>query len=376
MARPNCERRDLLPLAACCAAMALPAAGCRKGPTQAAVDERPLVEVIQPIVADVPIVLPYTANIQAIFQEKAVPEVVSGFLTVVAVENGQFVHRGDLIASLDKSPYLQKLQEAQETLAKAQAEVRNHQLLVQRYGKMLAAKLIAAQDFDNQQMALDVAAAGLRRAEDALKLAKVYLDDCDIRAPFTGYASERLLDPGQYVSPQGPPVATLMRLDTLRVFVDVIETDIPRVQVGQAVSIKVDAYPERTFAGKVSFIEGAVHASTRTLRVEVDIGNEQELLKPGMYARVGLDVGTHRGAIVVPDLALARSAQGAAVFPVRDGKLARQPVNIVYDMGSFIEVSGLDLHEPIVVTGRDSAQLGEDVHAVPSHQSFDLQRAD
>jgi multidrug efflux system membrane fusion protein len=189
-------------------------AACHGATATATSDERPLVEVTRPIVVDLPIVLPYTANIQAIFQEKAVPEVVSGFLTSVDIENGQFVHKGDLIASIDKSPYLQKLQEAQETLEKAKAEVRNNQLLVQRYGKMLAAKLIAAQDFDNQQTALDVTEAGLRRAEDSLKLAKVYLEYCDIRAPFTGYASERLLDPGQYVSPEGPAVATLMKIDT------------------------------------------------------------------------------------------------------------------------------------------------------------------
>jgi RND family efflux transporter MFP subunit len=373
VARPNrrtLEIHGLLLLAA----LLLPNTACHGSAARAASDDRPVVEVTQPIVADLPIVLPYTANIQAIFQEKAVPEVVSGFLTSVDIENGQFVHKGDLIARIDKSPYLQKLQEAQETLEKAKAEVRNNQLLVQRFGKMFQAKLIAEQDFDNQKTALDVAQAGLRRAEDSLKLAQVYLDYCDIRAPFTGYASERLLDPGQYVSPEGPAVATLMKIDTLRIFVDVIETDIPRVQVGQAVSIKVDAYPERTFEGKVTFIEREVHASTRTMRIEVDIGNDQEFLKPGMYARVGINVGTHRAAIIVPDVALARSTQGSAVFPVRDGKMMRQDVHIVYDLGPFIEVSGLDPKEQIVVAGRDGAKLGEEVKAVPTATTFNLKQ--
>jgi membrane fusion protein, multidrug efflux system len=335
-------------------------------------EDVPTVEVIKPITADVPVILPYTANVQAIYQERAVPEMVSGFLTAVNVENGQFVHQGDVIASIDKSPYLQKLQEAQENLAKAKAEVRNHQLLVSRFGKMLGAKLIAQQDFDNEQTSLDVADAGLKRAEDALKLARVYLDYCDIRAPFTGYASERLLDPGTYVSPQSPPIAMLMKIDILRIFVDVIETDIPKIKTSERVRIKVDAYPERTFEGKVTFIEREVHAATRTMRVEVDIPNQGELLRPGMYARVGILVGTHPHAIVVPDLALAVSSQGAAVFPVRDGKLVRQEVHVVYDMGPYIEVSGLDPQQEIVVAGRDSAKLGEAVKAVPSHRTFDL----
>jgi RND family efflux transporter MFP subunit len=156
----------------------------------------------------------------------------------------------------------------------------------------------------------------------------------------------------------------------------VIEADIPKIQVGQPVSIKVDAYPERTFEGKVTYIERAVHASTRTMRIEVDIGNDGEFLKPGMYARVGIDVGAHRGAIVVPDVALARSALGSAVFSVRDGKLARQAVHVVYDMGTFIEVTGLDPKEQIIVAGRDSAKLGEDVKAVPTSTTFDLKQAD
>ncbi len=352
-------------------AVLLSAVGCH-GQEVKKGEELPTVQVTKPTVADVPVILPYTANIQAIFQEKAVPEMVSGFLTAVNVENGQFLHQGDVIATIDKSPYLQKLQEAQENLSKAKAEVRNNELLVQRYGKMLAAKLIAEQDFDNQQTALDVAQAGLKRAEDAMKLAKVYLDYCDVRAPFTGYASERLLDPGQYVSPQGPPIAALMKIDTLRVFADVIETDIPKIKVGQHVSIKVDAYPDQPFDGKVTYIEREVYAATRTMRVEVDIPNDRELLRPGMYARVGILVGTHPHAIVVPDLALAVSSQGAAVFPVRDGKMERQDVQIIYDMGPFIEVSGVNPDEQIVVAGRDSAKLGEPVQAVATNTTFDL----
>ncbi|MHB8418452.1 MAG: efflux RND transporter periplasmic adaptor subunit [Myxococcales bacterium] len=360
------------------AASALPVQGCHgaDGAEKPKDEDIPLVEVMKPIVADVPVILPYTADIQAIFQEKAVPEMVNGFLTAVNVENGQFVHKGDVIASIDKAPYLQKLQEAQENLAKAKAEVRNNQLLVERYGKMLQAKLIAQQDFDNQQTALDVTLAGLQRAQDAIKLAKVYLDYCDVRAPFTGYASERLLDPGQYVSPQGPAIAMLMKIDTLRIFVDVIETEIPEIKLGEQVSIHVDAYPDRTFLGKITYIEREVHPSTRTMRVEVDLANDQELLKPGMYARVGVLVGTHPHAVVVPDLALAVSTQGASVFPVRDGKMARQAVQIVYDMGRYIEVSGLNPEEQIVVAGRDSAKLGEAVKAVPTSMTFNLKQTD
>ncbi len=369
----NFPRRILpwLALASGAAVGVLP--GC-KGGTPEAQPEVPEVQVAKPIVANVPVILPYTANIQAIFQEKAVPEMVSGFLTAVNIENGQFVHKGDIIASIDKSPYEQKLLEAQESLAKARAEVRNNELLVERYGKMLQAKLVAQQDFDNQETALDVAKATLERAQDAIQLAHVYLDYCDIRAPFTGYASERLLDPGQYVSPQGPAIATIMKIDTLRVFVDVIESEIPEVKLGEDVSIHVDAYPDRTFQGKVTYIERQVHPETRTLRAEVDIANQNEFLKPGMYARVGVLVGTHPNAIVVPDLALARSNRGAFVFPVRDGRLARQQVHIVYDMGPYLEVTGIAPSEELVVAGRDVAKLGERVKSVPTLMKFDLSK--
>ncbi|MHB1845693.1 MAG: efflux RND transporter periplasmic adaptor subunit [Deltaproteobacteria bacterium] len=350
----------------------LAAIGCHGGEEAkgAEATEVPLVKVAKPIVTDVPIVLPYTANIQAIFQAKIVPEFVSGYLTSVNIEDGQFVRKGDLLAAIEKSPYVQQLQEADEKLAQAQAEVRNNKLLVQRYGQMLKAKLIAQQDFDNQETALEVAQARLKRAEDALQLSRVYLGYCDIRAPFTGYATNRLLDPGQYVSPQGPPIAVVMKLDTLRVFIDVVEHDIPLVKIGQDVAIHVDAYPTRTFHGKVTYIAQAVQPETRTMRLEADIPNVEEALRPGMYARVGIVVGNEKNAIVIPDLALAVSNQGAAVFPVRNGKMERQPVELGYDMGGFIVVKGLDANEELVIAGRDLAKLGEPVKSVPSELAY------
>ncbi|HUB09748.1 MAG TPA: efflux RND transporter periplasmic adaptor subunit [Myxococcales bacterium] len=356
-----------LSLAAC--------AGCRGasvGQADAAESDLPTVTVAKPIVSDIPVTLPYTANIQAIFQAKSVPEMVSGYLTAVNIEDGQVVHKGDVIASIDKAPYQQQLQEAEERLEQARAEVKNQKLLVERYGKMLAAKLIAEQDYDNQETALEVSQAKLKHAVDALALTKVYLDYCDIRAPFTGYATERLLDPGQYISPQGPAVATVMKIDMLRVFIDVVEKDIPRIKVGQDVTIKVDAYPDRIFHGKVTFLAQAVHPTTRTMRVEADIPNADEALRPGMYAQVGIIVGEDKGAVLVPDLALAVSAQGAAVFPVREGRLARQSVEIAYDLGSFVEVKGLDAGEQIVVAGRDLAKLGERVQVVPTKLELKL----
>ena len=370
------QRKKLLFAAPMVALVVASFAGCHgTSAAQArekAAEEPPLVQVTKPIVADIPVTLLYTANIQAVFQMKAVPEFVTGYLTSVNIEDGQFIHKGDILASIEKSPYIQQLQEAEEKHEQTKAEVRNHELLVQRYGQMLKAKLIAAQDFDNQETSLEVAQSRLKRSADAVELAKVYLSYCDIRAPFTGYATERLLDPGQYISPQGPAVATVMKIDTLRVFIDVVEQDIPLVKVAQDVTIKVDAYPDRIFHGKITYIAQAVQPDTRTMRIEADIPNKEELLRPGMYARVGVIVGEDKQAIVVPDLALSVSNRGAAVFPVRDGRLARQEVVLGYDMGKFIEVKGLDPNEELVIAGRDLAKLGERVKAVPAPIAFKL----
>ncbi len=352
--------------------------GCHGGEEAkgAETSEIPQVQVAKPVVADIPISLQYTANVQAIFQERAVPEDVSGYLTSVDFENGQFVQKGQILASIDKSPYIQKLEEAREQLAEASAEVHNHELLVERYGMMLKSKLIAQQDFDNQETALEVAQAKLKHARDQQNLAKVYLDFCDIRAPFTGYTTDRLLDPGQYISPQGPPVALVQKIDTLRVFIDVIEHDIPLVKIGQEVEIQVDAFPTRVFPGTVTYIAQAVAPDTRTMRLEADIPNKDGGLRSGMYANVRVVVGHIKGAILVPDTALATSTRGAAVFPVKDGRMERAPVELGYDLGRFVQVtSGLDPSQDIVIAGRDLVKLGERVKPVPTALHFSLSKA-
>lgn len=218
--------------------------------------------------------------------------------------------------------------------------------------------------FDTAKAAHDQALASARqlRADiesqsSALRLAQRELRDAVIRAPFDGYVAERLVSQGQFVQPQAP-VMRIVRLQPLKLTAEVPEKFAPWIETGREMAVKVDAFPQQVFAGKVVRIAPGVNLKSRAFAIEGEVPNPDGKLKPGTFARVQISTDRVERAITIPVAAVQSRYGTNRVFVVKDGQLAGREIVLGDRLGDRVEVSqGLDAGTMIVAS--DVEQLAD-----------------
>lgn len=153
-------------------------------------------------------------------------------------------------------------------------------------------------------------------------MAQKALADTVVRAPFTGVVGERFVSIGDYVN-RGTRVASVLRIDPLRVQLTVTEQDVAAVAVGRTVTFDVDAYPGESFTGEVRYVSPSVSVDTRTLIVEAVVPNRSGRLRPGFFATARIERKEPTPKIVIPVAALRTISGTTRVFVV-DGDRARE----------------------------------------------------
>jgi membrane fusion protein (multidrug efflux system) len=336
------------------------------GPLHQVSERKVSVQVIKPIVEDLDIKLKYPVNIQAIYQANILPTSVSGYLTEVDVDKGDYVKRGQRLATIDPSEEQEKVKQVDEAVSQAEANYKNADLTLRRYREMRKHDFISQQEVDNTELALEVARTNLEKARADLGAQSIRLKYTTLTAPFSGYITMRYLDPGALVTPTSTtPILTLMKIDTLRIQVNVAEQDTHYIRPHLKAEFAVDAFPGRVFHGEVTRFAHAVDPLSRTLLVEIDIPNPDLDLKPGMYGRLSLIVDRHHASILLPAEAILFQESGASVFTVDGGKARRVQIKTGYDGGDFLEItSGLTGTESVILSGQDLVTDGTPVESV------------
>jgi multidrug efflux pump subunit AcrA (membrane-fusion protein) len=161
--------------------------------------------------------------------------------------------------------------------------------------------------------------ARLRAAQSALHLARVELQHATVTVPMDGVVGRRHVDPGAYITTTNTPIVTIVAMDTLKIRMPVSERDIGSIRPELHAQIRVDAYGEDVFTGKVQRVSPLIDPTSRSGEVEISIANPDHRLKPGMFAKVALILEQRQEVVVIPRDALRLDAQGAAVFVVQDG---------------------------------------------------------
>ena len=218
--------------------------------------------------------------------------------------------------------------------------------------------------FDTAKAAHDQALASARqlRADieaqsSSLRLAQRELRDAVIRAPFDGYVAERLVSPGQYVQPQAP-VMRIVRLQPLKLTAEVPEKFAPWIETGRQMAVKVDAFPQQVFTGKVVRIAPGVNLKSRAFAIEGEVPNPDGKLKPGTFARVQITTDRVERAVTIPVAAVQSRYGTNRVFVVKDGQIAGREIVLGDRLGDRVEVSqGLEAGTPIVAA--DVEQLAD-----------------
>ena len=344
------------------------------------------VGIAPPIRADIDIRLAYTADISP-YQVVNIFSRVDGYIATLHVDKGDFVKTNQLLVEIDHTDYHHAVNQAKANLSAAKAKVaqqdavlRNAKLTFDRMQTLIKDQFVSQQDLDNAQVNLDAARAAqdslqaqVNQMEVALAQSERNLTYSYIRAPFAGYVAERNLDTGAYVSSATASTSTMSRgimslhdINTVRVLIEVVERDIPLVQVGQKAELRAEAYPDHVFEGTVTRIVQALNRATRTMTVEVDLPNGDRRLKGGMFARVEVLVGTHRQALQIPIDAVSRLEETQYVYVVRDGKARRVEVELGARSGNRIEITkGLTGNESVIVSGKDLVHDGRPVQTQP-----------
>lgn len=298
----------------------------------------PLVKVQTPVRESVTRTLQFTGDMVAI-RQASIYSKVDGNLEKVYVDIGSSVSTGQLLALIDTTLLYQQYQSAAAAFENARANyLRTKELSEQN--------LVARQDIDNADAALKV-------SKSAYDLALTRLGYAWITAPFSGFITKRFLDPGALVKESSSQLFMLMDLSAMKVIVNVLEKDIPLIKEGRLARVSVDAYPGREFSGVVKRYAQAVDLATRTMEVEVDIPNGDRILKPGMFARVTLDVDVRPNAITVPTQSLLSDDSGNYVFIVVQDTARRIPVSVGVEQDGRTEIlKGLLGTESVVTVGQ------------------------
>src|SRR5579863_5041142 len=224
----------------------------------------PLVQVKKPALEDFQQKLTYNGDVIPI-QQANIFSRVSGNIEKMYSDIGQYVHAGQLLAVVDSTMYAAQMRQNVGLLAQAKAAELNADAAYKRSKQLFDQKLIAQQDLDNAQAAFQTAQGQEEAQKAALENAQITLNYCKITAPFTGYITKRLLDPGVYVvvSPVGnSTLYTLQDMETVKIYIYVQERDVPIIDSIHEATVTLDAYKDKVFHGKVSKTSNSLDLAT------------------------------------------------------------------------------------------------------------------
>src|SRR6266508_4351864 len=231
---------------------------------------------------------------------------VPGRLQEIHFQEGQPIDKGAPLFTLDDSVYRAQLDDAAAKLRLAeQTNKRTSTLFTNKYATAQSA---------------DESASNLAVNTAAVELARVQLEKAHIAAPFSGIVGLRRVSVGEYIT-AGQALVNLEAIDPVKADFRVPEKFLPAIRVGQTIRIKVDAFPDDTFEGKVYAIDPRLDVAGRSLLVRAVVPNGDQRLRPGLFARVTVLLQLKEDALSVPEQAIVPQGDSQFVFKIVDGKV-------------------------------------------------------
>ncbi|MBK5203695.1 MAG: efflux RND transporter periplasmic adaptor subunit [Prolixibacteraceae bacterium] len=234
---------------------------------------------------------------------------VSGKIDKIYVDYNSIVKKGQLLARLDTMVLASKLKSSKASLDQAQADYEYQKSKYERYQKLIVKKLIAQTDFDEIKYNYKSSIANMEIAKASYETNKTDLGYAYIYSPIDGIVEERDVEEGETVASNfsAPTLFKIANdLTQMKIETDVDEADIGQVKINQRVEFNVDAYPDRTFSGKVTEVrlDANTEATVITYTVVINAPNPDKTLLPGMTANVVFYVTEKNNIVVVPNKAI------------------------------------------------------------------------
>ena len=379
------------------------------------------------VARDIPAVIAATGSLTASETSDIAPK-VAGKVIDVSAEVGEFVGRGTVIAKLDERDAQMQLAQANANVAQsvsavrqaearlglsangtfsavlvpevlaanagyeqAVAELKQAEANEKRYRDLVETGDVSSQNYENYRTLRDTARARVNNARqisegakntarqnnEAIKsanaavnasrtqieLAKQAIADTVIRAPFSGFISNRPVAVGEFVT-TATAVATLLRTNPIKVQLQVAEANVPFVSIGRGVSVEVDAYKNRKFAGTIIAVNPALETTSRSVIVEASIENGDNALRTGMFATGQIQREGGSTGIFVPKTAVINdiSTQAYRAFVIQDGVVKLRVVQLGTEEAEFIQIlSGINADETLATSNLEQLYEGAKV---------------
>jgi len=308
-------------------------------------------------------------------RKAAVASKGTGTLVYLAVEEGDRVKKGQIIARLDDSDVVASLRRSRENLRVAEADFDDAKRDYERKRNLVGTRALAQADYDAAEARYKRVVASIEAAKFGVREAEVAVENTRIVAPFDGTVLKKNADVGEIVAPLAGAVSsraavvTIADMSSLEVDADVSEANITRVSGNQSCEITLDAYPQQRYPGYVSNIVPTADRAKATVMVKIKFKQYDERVLPEMGAKItflalgsSTDSMNIKPVLTVPAAAVATRDSRQVVFQIKDDRAVAVPVTTGRKIGSFIEITaGLKEGDKLVSKADDQIQNGTKV---------------
>lgn len=317
---------------------------------------------------DLPVTIEASALVVALNSVELRPQ-FSTTVRSVAVKEGQFVRKGDLLFTFDDRNEMASLEKARAALLRDRATLADLDRQWLRAQDLRNQNFIAQSAADTVLSQLEAQRALVSSDEAAVRAAEVAVSYASLRAPMAGRMGAITVNPGSLVQPSGDALVTISQVDPVGVAFSIPERQLPvllesgaRQSAGLPLTVTRAAAlgsPLLKVDGRLSFIDNTVDTASGTIKLKGELPNASLALWPGQYVTVSMTLNTIKDAVVVPQSALIIRGQERQVYVVdAEGKAELRPVKLRQSVGDWAAVEGVKVDERVVLEGKQNLRPG------------------
>ncbi len=312
-------------------ALVIGLSSCNKSKEAKVAEEVPVVRIEAATERSIEQIYELTATVQPQVKNSIAPS-SPGRIRNILVEIGQTVSQGQKLVQMDVA-----------NLSNMETQIENVKRSYKRVQELFSVGGASQQELDNAKVQLDLAQTNLKNMSE----------NTFLLSPISGIVTARNYDNGDMYSGQ-MPVLTVMQINPVKLVINVSESYYSQIKVGMPIDVKFDVFKGQNFQGKVNLIYPTINEQTRTFAVEIKLNNNNNKVRPGMFARVTLEFGKAKRIVVSDQSVVKQSGSGSRfVYVYNNGKVDYKQVEVGRRIGNEFEIiSGLMVGDQVVVAGQ------------------------